>query len=107
VTERFILPVGTPLQDKPVITTVVPKAAGWDTEYTLEPEHPFPSVMVTVYVAAANDDRSWFVNPLLHRYVYTPFPPVGVISMLPVDAALHNTFVIFPDEETAAGCETA
>ena len=47
------------------------------------------------------------IAPLLHEYVYTPAPPLTVISIAPVELPLHVTAVTTGVITTPdAGCDT-
>ena len=70
-------------------------AEGCVTVDTFTVEQPTFEVTVTVYVPAGNPVRSCVVAPFDHIYVYGPPPPPDTdMSIAPVEAPLHNTFVI-------------
>ena len=52
--------------------------------------HPMLSVMVTVYVPIAIPVIVSLVDPVLHRYVYPPHPPVAVTYAVPSLAPKHE-----------------
>src|ERR1041384_8717700 len=67
--------------------------------------HPFPSVMVTVYVPADIFAKFCVLAPLLQLYIYGSVPPAGVKLMDAVALPRHITLVcVFVDVNDAAGC---
>ena len=66
--------------------------------------HPFASVTVAVYVAAASEVAVAAVPPLgAQANVYGDVPPVGATVADPFDRPLHETFVCEPVVASGAG----
>ena len=70
------------------------------------PVQPFASVMVTVYVPALSMERSSFVEPVVHIYVYGTVPPEGVRFTVPVPLLHGIDDPVAVADKGAAGCVT-
>ncbi len=57
-------------------------------------EHPFASVAVTVYVPTVKLLIVADVDPVFHKYEYPAVPFDANEVAEPVEAPLHNTFVV-------------
>jgi len=88
-------PVEAPLHNTFVVEGIdTVNVVGCEIVAVVDAVHPFASVAVTVYVPIVRLLIVAVVAPVFHKYEYPPVPLDATEVAEPVEAPLHNTFVV-------------